>query len=73
MDIDCGGFLVTNLQQAISSGAVSQADIDTALTNQFMVQFRLGLFDPVDKQPYKALGAKVPTQTTRPTHTIRHL
>lgn len=30
---------------------VTMADVDLALSHQFMVQFRLGMFDPDDMQP----------------------
>eukprot|EP01121_Diplochlamys_sp_Union-15-3_P011747 TRINITY_DN3434_c1_g2_i1.p1 TRINITY_DN3434_c1_g2~~TRINITY_DN3434_c1_g2_i1.p1 ORF type:complete len:161 (+),score=22.43 TRINITY_DN3434_c1_g2_i1:778-1260(+) len=52
MDIDCGNFLPQNLNHAVSSGAVSEDNINTALFNLFSVQYRLGMFDPVEKQPY---------------------
>eukprot|EP01123_Difflugia_compressa_P001965 TRINITY_DN1254_c0_g1_i1.p1 TRINITY_DN1254_c0_g1~~TRINITY_DN1254_c0_g1_i1.p1 ORF type:complete len:830 (+),score=168.28 TRINITY_DN1254_c0_g1_i1:160-2490(+) len=52
LDIDCGGFFSAHLPTAIQDGAVTEADIDTALTHLFMVQFRLGMFDPKNIQPY---------------------
>ena len=57
MDIDCGSYLQDNLQAALAAKAVSMDDVDTALTNQFSVQFRLGMFDPASVQPYSKLGA----------------
>lgn len=50
MDIDCGGFLNANLLNAINDGAVSNDTVNNALFNLFMVQMRLGLFDPLDQQ-----------------------
>jgi len=53
MDNDCGGFLGTHFQKAITSGAVSNATYTTALKNMFRVQMRLGMFDPDSIQPYR--------------------
>eukprot|EP01121_Diplochlamys_sp_Union-15-3_P018262 TRINITY_DN661_c0_g1_i1.p1 TRINITY_DN661_c0_g1~~TRINITY_DN661_c0_g1_i1.p1 ORF type:complete len:885 (-),score=214.53 TRINITY_DN661_c0_g1_i1:67-2721(-) len=57
MDIDCGSFLPSNLNSALSKGIVTQQNVDNALINLFTVQMRLGLFDPVSKQPFKSLNA----------------
>jgi len=56
MDIDCGGFLHSNLEKAFTDKAVTPQDIDTALTNLFMVQFRLGMFDSADQQKYMKIN-----------------
>lgn len=55
MDIGCDGFLPPNLPQALNDNAVTLADIDTALTNLFMVRMRLGQFDPPSIQPYRQI------------------
>ena len=57
MDIDCGSFLQSNLEDAFKSDHISNETINKALMNLFKVQFRLGLFDPAEKQPYM----KIPT------------
>eukprot|EP01088_Endostelium_zonatum_P017320 TRINITY_DN5050_c0_g1_i2.p1 TRINITY_DN5050_c0_g1~~TRINITY_DN5050_c0_g1_i2.p1 ORF type:complete len:434 (-),score=89.62 TRINITY_DN5050_c0_g1_i2:47-1348(-) len=57
MDIDCGSMLQNNLVQY--QNQVSKTYIDRALTNLFMVQFRLGIFDPVEVQPYKKIPVSV--------------
>eukprot|EP01116_Phalansterium_solitarium_P000419 TRINITY_DN10277_c0_g1_i1.p1 TRINITY_DN10277_c0_g1~~TRINITY_DN10277_c0_g1_i1.p1 ORF type:complete len:893 (+),score=326.58 TRINITY_DN10277_c0_g1_i1:215-2893(+) len=54
MDIDCGGFIPSHLQAAIDDGSVPIALVNQRLSELFMVQFRLGMFDPVDVQPYLA-------------------
>ena len=54
MDIECGGFLQSNLASAIQSGVVPISVVDESLTNLFLVQLRLGMFDPVASQPYLA-------------------
>jgi beta-glucosidase-like glycosyl hydrolase len=57
LDSDCGGFLNTHLPQAVANGVVSNAVIDTALTHLFLVQMRLGIFDPDSIQPYRKITA----------------
>ncbi len=51
-DLDCSQFYKTYLSDALTSGAVEAQDLDVALRRLFRVQFRLGLFDPVDDQVY---------------------
>jgi beta-glucosidase-like glycosyl hydrolase len=61
MDIECGRYFPNSghLKTALTDGAVTAADIDTALTNQFLVQYRLGMFDPAAAQPYLTYGPSV--------------
>jgi beta-glucosidase-like glycosyl hydrolase len=51
MDTDCGGFMGSKTMAALLSDSKVQALADRALKNLFMVQFRLGLADPVEVQP----------------------
>jgi beta-D-xylosidase 4 len=46
-DVDCGGFMGKYTQQAITNGAVTEAQIDVLLQRLFRVRLRLGHFDPV--------------------------
>ena len=47
MDTDCGGFMGSKTMKSLLDDAKVQALADTALKNLFMIQFRLGLADPV--------------------------
>ena len=40
MDVECGGFFSSNLAKAVTDGAVTQADLNTALTHLYSVQAR---------------------------------
>jgi beta-glucosidase len=40
------------VRDALAQGLVTEADIDRVLRQNFRVMMRLGLFDPVDRQPY---------------------
>lgn len=41
--------------EAIADGLLTENDLDTALRNTFRVRFRLGEFDPAERNPYAAL------------------
>jgi len=59
LNSDCGSFLQAHLNSAISSGKVTEADLDQRLSDLFSVQMRLGMFDPADIQKYKQIGTNV--------------
>ncbi|GIO35894.1 glucan 1,4-alpha-glucosidase [Paenibacillus antibioticophila] len=40
------------LRDALEQGLLEESDLDHALRNTFRVRFRLGEFDPVDRNPY---------------------
>ncbi|WP_213620878.1 glycoside hydrolase family 3 protein [Paenibacillus sp. J22TS3] len=48
-------IVVRALQDALEQGLLEEADLDRALQNTFRVRFRLGEFDPVDRNPYAAV------------------
>jgi hypothetical protein len=50
----CSGSVYTNtiISQAIASGHITQNTIDQALRNGLRMRFLLGLFDPIENQPY---------------------
>jgi len=43
------------IREAIADGLLSENDLDVALRNTFRVRFRLGEFDPADRNPYAAI------------------
>lgn len=45
------------LRQAIARKLLSEADLDRALRRTLMVAFRLGLFDPKEKQPFREFSS----------------
>ena len=52
-DLDCGGAYSAGLAAALKNGFVTTAEVDAALTHQFSVQMRLGMFDAAGSPPYK--------------------
>ena len=51
-DMDSGGTYWNNLLDGVSSGLCNMSTVDVALANTMRLRFELGLFDPIDKQPY---------------------
>ncbi len=50
-DTNCGSTYVA-LGEAVKRGLVTESEIDTSLKRLFTARFRLGLFDPADRNPY---------------------
>ena len=42
--------------QAVQQGLLTQADLDRALRRLFTARFRLGMFDPLNSDPYSKIG-----------------
>eukprot|EP01088_Endostelium_zonatum_P004876 TRINITY_DN1623_c0_g1_i1.p1 TRINITY_DN1623_c0_g1~~TRINITY_DN1623_c0_g1_i1.p1 ORF type:complete len:758 (-),score=163.69 TRINITY_DN1623_c0_g1_i1:43-2316(-) len=51
-DINSGNSFQNGMLKALSQGLISEKDIDLALYNSLSIRFKLGLFDPIDDQPY---------------------
>lgn len=59
MDLDCGSFLGKHTLAAVQGGQLTEGDVDNAITNNFIVQMRLGFFDGDPRnQQYGGLGPK---------------
>eukprot|EP00943_MAST-04B_sp_MAST-4B-sp1_P002064 g2064.t1 len=56
MDSDCGNFMENHLKDCINDGICTDAVINPPLKNLFLVQFRLGLYDPQSDQPYSKIS-----------------
>lgn len=54
-DICCGSDF-NALVRAVQHGLITEDQIDTALTHALTIRFRLGLFDPPDRDPYAKIG-----------------
>jgi beta-glucosidase len=51
-----GGSAFAFLTQAVKKGLVSEKEVDKAVTREFALRFRLGMFDPPDRVPYSKIG-----------------
>lgn len=47
------------IREALKDGLLTENDLDTALRNTFRVRFRLGEFDPSERNPYAAIDESV--------------
>eukprot|EP00047_Mylnosiga_fluctuans_P006447 m.246915 g.246915 ORF g.246915 m.246915 type:complete len:772 (-) comp15227_c0_seq1:9-2324(-) len=47
-----GSWYIDHAADAIQSGLMTEADLDRAVFNALWIRFRLGLFDPINDQPY---------------------
>ena len=59
-----------HLPQALEEGLVRAADVDRALATLLRMRFRLGLFDPIERQPYWHVAPEV---VRSPEHTAAAL
>lgn len=46
----------SGIEQAVSAGLLTEADVDASLARNLMQRMRLGLFDPLEEQPMTRLG-----------------
>ncbi|XVF32874.1 hypothetical protein REPUB_Repub17cG0120500 [Reevesia pubescens] len=59
LDLDCGPFLAQHSEDAVKTGLLNEADVNSALGNTLKVQMRLGMFDgEPSAQPFGNLGPK---------------
>lgn len=47
-----GGAYIDDLPGAVRAGLLNESVIDLALKHTMGLRFRLGLFDPIEDQPY---------------------
>ena len=51
-DMNSGGTYFESLADGVAAGFCNMSDVDTALLHTMRLRFELGLFDPIDDQPY---------------------
>jgi beta-glucosidase len=57
-DLECG-CLYDHAVRAIERGLLTEADVDRALARTLATRFRLGMFDPPSRVPYRKLPLRV--------------
>jgi len=57
-DLNCGGTY-TFLESAVSKGLVTEATLGRSVQRLFQARIRLGMFDPSEEVPYRAIGPEV--------------
>lgn len=58
VSLDCGTEY-KSLEEAITRGLITEGDINEALAVLLQTRFRLGMFDPVEKNPYSRISPDV--------------
>ncbi|RPJ80293.1 MAG: hypothetical protein EHM18_18745, partial [Acidobacteria bacterium] len=58
VDTNCGSTS-PYLKGAVEKGLITEAQIDQSLTTLLKTRFRLGLFDPPERNPYTKIGPEV--------------
>ena len=59
VDSDCGSIYQRYALEALAKGLITEADMDRALVNMFMIRFRTGEFDPEQMVPYTKYPASM--------------
>ena len=57
-DLECGD-LYPKLLQGVQKGIITEKEINVSLERLFKIQFKLGMFDPIDRVPYSSIGREV--------------
>jgi beta-glucosidase len=58
-DLECGKAYSQQIPGAVGRGALSEAEVDRALTRVLTARFRLGMFDPKERNPYASIPMSV--------------
>ncbi len=58
VNLNCG-FVYLNLMEAVNRGLITEEEIDESLAVLLRIQFRLGLFDPLENNPYNSIPEEV--------------
>lgn len=59
VDLNCGNVYGKNLITAIQKGLITEEVVDQRLRKLLATKFKLGLFDPVEMNPYNKVGEEV--------------
>lgn len=57
-DLECGG-LYHRLKEVVGSGAVLERQINKSVRRLFEIRMRLGMFDPLERNPYGSISGEV--------------
>jgi beta-glucosidase len=58
-DLECGKAYAEQIPGAVGRGVLSEAEVDRALGRVLAVRFRLGMFDPPERNPYASIPMTV--------------
>ncbi len=63
VNLNCGSVYYPYLIEAVEKGLVTEQEIDASLKQLLKTRFKLGLFDPQEKDPWKDLDEEVINST----------
>jgi beta-glucosidase len=58
-DLECGKAYAEQIAHAVARGVFPQTEVDRALGRVLAARFRLGMFDPPEKNPYASIAMPV--------------
>ncbi|HWA73065.1 MAG TPA: glycoside hydrolase family 3 N-terminal domain-containing protein [Polyangiaceae bacterium] len=58
-DLECGKAYSQQIAGAVGRGALAEAEVDRALSRVLTARFRLGMFDPKERNPYASIPMSV--------------
>ena len=58
-DLECGKAYAEQIARAVARGDLAEAEVDRALGRVLAARFRLGMFDPPDRNPYASIPMAV--------------
>jgi beta-glucosidase len=58
-DLECGTDYRDHIAGGVADGTISEAEVDRALTRVLTARFRLGMFDPPERNPYASIPMSV--------------
>ena len=69
-DLDCGEIFAY-LPEAVKRGLISETVIDESLARLLTIRFRLGVFDPAERDPYATVPYSILEADSHKTHALK--
>lgn len=70
-DCECGNGAYLALTDAVAKGLISEEQIDLSVKRLFNIRFRLGMFDPDDRNPYAKTPISVLESDAHKAHALK--
>ncbi|RYZ46354.1 MAG: glycosyl hydrolase, partial [Sphingobacteriales bacterium] len=70
-DVECGQNVYETLYSAVKKGEIREDQLDVSLKRLFMIRYRLGMFDPVEKVKYAQTPSTVLESAPHQAHALK--
>jgi beta-glucosidase len=70
-DCECGSGAYRALSDAVAEGLITEEQIDVSVKRLFKMRFRLGMFDPDERNPYTAIPVSVLECDSHKAHALK--